>query len=302
MSDTDLPSPLTSPGAMTQRRDALGREAEEAYAAMLAAFTAAALALYRSGSPRAGEVLAAWDVAREQMLERLAARVRAGRMTEMERHALALSLMEGTAPEVNEQPGRVIGTFASLDAMDLTGTLSADDRDALAALALSPDTGTLTPANAAPTSSDRLREALPWATAAGAALLLLHHRRSQRKEAEAARAALFSGPSWDTLRAGAAQTMATRAHGLEMIERGRDAAGAGGGVAPIRKRWVTRHDSHVRTSHRAMEGVTVGLEDRFIVGPSRSPMQYPADPAGPPSEVYNCRCVLVLVDPYAGRS
>ena len=53
------------------------------------------------------------------------------------------------------------------------------------------------------------------------------------------------------------------------------------------KVWTTRHDERVRKSHREMEGEMVALDDTFSNG-----LMYPADPDGPASEVYNCRCAL----------
>jgi hypothetical protein len=59
------------------------------------------------------------------------------------------------------------------------------------------------------------------------------------------------------------------------------------------KRWVTRHDDRVRTTHREVDGWAVGMQAAFIVG--GAPMMYPGDPMGPPQETINCRCVLVGV-------
>lgn len=59
------------------------------------------------------------------------------------------------------------------------------------------------------------------------------------------------------------------------------------------KRWVTRHDSKVRDTHRSVDGDTIPLSEPFMVG--GSDLMYPGDPAGTASEVINCRCILVGV-------
>lgn len=60
------------------------------------------------------------------------------------------------------------------------------------------------------------------------------------------------------------------------------------GVGRIRKVWRTARDSRVRDSHRAQEGETRDLMERFSNG-----LLYPGDPAGPPEEIINERCRLV---------
>ena len=47
-------------------------------------------------------------------------------------------------------------------------------------------------------------------------------------------------------------------------------------------------------SHRAANGQTVGIHEDFIVGGAA--LAFPGDPAGPPEEVINCRCVSVPVE------
>jgi hypothetical protein len=53
----------------------------------------------------------------------------------------------------------------------------------------------------------------------------------------------------------------------------------------IRRIWRTAADERVRDSHAAINGESVGLEERFSIG-----VNYPADPNGAPEEVINCRC------------
>lgn len=60
----------------------------------------------------------------------------------------------------------------------------------------------------------------------------------------------------------------------------------------VRARWMATLDSRTRKSHRALDGEVAGKDDRFSNG-----LRYPGDPAGPASEVWNCRCTLVASVP-----
>ena len=60
-----------------------------------------------------------------------------------------------------------------------------------------------------------------------------------------------------------------------------------------RKRWVTRHDDHVRGSHRLADGQTVPVDQPFSVGGSS--LMYPGERDAEYGEIVNCRCVLVGV-------
>lgn len=93
---------------------------------------------------------------------------------------------------------------------------------------------------------------------------------------------------WDSASRRIARTEATAAHNLAMIS-----SIVGEGFT--QKRWVTRKDDRVRPSHRAVDGVTIPLEQDFIVGGYS--LAYPAHyDAGASGEVIiNCRCVLVGV-------
>lgn len=76
---------------------------------------------------------------------------------------------------------------------------------------------------------------------------------------------------------------------------------------PLRKEWSSVDDSRTRDfgegdgvvdefSHRAMDGVTVSMDDLFMVpakNGTKDPMSYPGDPAGSAGNVINCRCSLV---------
>lgn len=56
---------------------------------------------------------------------------------------------------------------------------------------------------------------------------------------------------------------------------------------PMRQRWKCVHDERTRDSHILMDGEEIEVGGIFSNG-----CRYPADPAGPPEEIYNCRCEL----------
>ena len=60
----------------------------------------------------------------------------------------------------------------------------------------------------------------------------------------------------------------------------------------IKKKWVATLDDRTRPSHQEIDGEIQELDDEFSNG-----LQYPGDPDGDPSEVYNCRCTLVAYLP-----
>lgn len=67
------------------------------------------------------------------------------------------------------------------------------------------------------------------------------------------------------------------------------------------KEWLSSRDERVRVTHTSAGGgdgqsVPIGLP--FVIG--GFPLMYPGDPAGPPHEVINCRCVMEFegVEPY----
>lgn len=64
------------------------------------------------------------------------------------------------------------------------------------------------------------------------------------------------------------------------------------GVQGIRKRWYTMKDDRVREQHRYLEGMTVGLHDRFFTDDGDSAL-FPGGFSTPENNV-NCRCFVIL--------
>jgi hypothetical protein len=60
------------------------------------------------------------------------------------------------------------------------------------------------------------------------------------------------------------------------------------------KMWISLHDSHTRASHRHADRQRVPLAADFVVGGFS--LRFPGDRLGPPEEVINCRCVVVILD------
>ena len=61
----------------------------------------------------------------------------------------------------------------------------------------------------------------------------------------------------------------------------------------LRKRWVATGDSRTRAEHAALDGVTIPLADKFLIGGSQA--DGPHAPGLPASQVVNCRCRLVFI-------
>ena len=61
----------------------------------------------------------------------------------------------------------------------------------------------------------------------------------------------------------------------------------------MKKQWMATLDSTTRDSHAIADGQVVGVKDAFSL--MHGELEFPGDPAGPPAEVYNCRCTMVAV-------
>jgi len=81
-------------------------------------------------------------------------------------------------------------------------------------------------------------------------------------------------------------TSAQNAGRIDTMKRSRDMG------IEVKKQWLSAHDDRVRDSHAALNGQIRDIDEPFDNG-----LQYPADPEGIPSEVYNCRCTLKYVYP-----
>lgn len=57
------------------------------------------------------------------------------------------------------------------------------------------------------------------------------------------------------------------------------------------KKWKSLHDSRVRDAHSDADGQIQLADEPFTVGGAL--LRYPGDPAGPPEQVINCRCVVI---------
>jgi len=72
---------------------------------------------------------------------------------------------------------------------------------------------------------------------------------------------------------------------------------------PMQKQWVAVNDGRTRGWHSTMNGQTVGIDEAFDVPISSDAtkgtvkMKYPGDPEGGPSNVINCRCVVIYLEP-----
>lgn len=60
------------------------------------------------------------------------------------------------------------------------------------------------------------------------------------------------------------------------------------------KAWLSTVDNRVRETHRKADQQRRPLKEKFRVGRAR--LDFPGDPDGPPEEVINCRCTLLLLE------
>lgn len=61
------------------------------------------------------------------------------------------------------------------------------------------------------------------------------------------------------------------------------------------KQWLATEDDRTRDTHRVADGQVQPLAQPFIVGGFA--LMNPGDPVGPPQEVIQCRCALLVVEP-----
>jgi F like protein len=64
---------------------------------------------------------------------------------------------------------------------------------------------------------------------------------------------------------------------------------------PWEKAWLATADTRTRETHRRADQQRVKLGAQFRVGRAR--LLYPGDPSGPPEEVIQCRCTLLMLEP-----
>ena len=82
-----------------------------------------------------------------------------------------------------------------------------------------------------------------------------------------------------------ARTTCTSAENKGRMDMLQDAEDKG---VKTQKGWLATNDSRTRDSHAELNGVFVDIDDEFDNG-----LEYPGDPNGDPSEVYQCRCTLI---------
>lgn len=64
----------------------------------------------------------------------------------------------------------------------------------------------------------------------------------------------------------------------------------------IQQQWVATLDNRTRDTHRALDGEIIDVaKDKWHPAKFSNGCKFPGDPAGPPEEIYNCRCTLIGV-------
>ena len=94
-------------------------------------------------------------------------------------------------------------------------------------------------------------------------------------------------------------TVVARTETIGALNAGRaEAFRAAGETDPdleLERVWLATEDHRTRSTHKAADGQRVALASPFIVGGAE--LMFPGDPAGPPQEVIQCRCTMLLVEP-----
>lgn len=85
-----------------------------------------------------------------------------------------------------------------------------------------------------------------------------------------------------------ARTMMTGAQNAGRLEAMREARDMG---IKVKKRWLATLDSRTRDTHRDLDGVSVDVDQPFIIDGRR--IMFPGDPNADADLVFNCRCTLI---------
>lgn len=85
----------------------------------------------------------------------------------------------------------------------------------------------------------------------------------------------------------AARTLTGSAQNLGTLDGFHEAEDKG---VKLQKQWLASLDRKTRDSHRDMDGITIGLDEKFPNG-----CKCPLDPDADASEVINCRCTMIAV-------
>lgn len=89
-----------------------------------------------------------------------------------------------------------------------------------------------------------------------------------------------------------ARTMTTGAENAGRTDSYKRAAEMG---IELEQEWLATLDGRTRDNHRALDGERIPLaKDKWHPAKFSNGCRYPGDPEGPPWEVYNCRCTLVV--------
>ena len=62
-----------------------------------------------------------------------------------------------------------------------------------------------------------------------------------------------------------------------------------------RKRWLTEHDNRVRPTHAEIEGLTIPIDEYFVVGDSIMSYAHDVSHGASVNELANCRCATVYL-------
>lgn len=89
-----------------------------------------------------------------------------------------------------------------------------------------------------------------------------------------------------------ARTLMTGSHNMGKLDMAYEAIDMG---INVKKVWIATNDDRTRESHMEIDGVTIPVDEPFVLqnmDGTKSELMYPADPDGDPEQVYNCRCSM----------